>query len=77
MNRAMPNLDPYTPRALNVLLLAEDEAKKLGHHYIGTEHILLGIVREGEGIGAGVLESLGVNLTKVRTAVEFIIGRGK
>ena len=47
--------------------LAVDEARRLNHHYIGTEHLLLGLVREGEGIAAGVLESLGVNLEKVRT----------
>jgi ATP-dependent Clp protease ATP-binding subunit ClpA len=56
-----------TPRAKKVIELAVDEARRLNHHYIGTEHLLLGIVREGEGIAAGVLESLGVNLEKVRT----------
>ncbi len=55
-----------TPRARKVIELAVDEARRLGHHYIGTEHLLLGLVREGEGIAAGVLESLGVNLEKVR-----------
>jgi ATP-dependent Clp protease ATP-binding subunit ClpA len=55
-----------TPRAKTVLKLAEDEARRLNHDYVGTEHILLGLVREGEGIAAGVLESLGVNLEKVR-----------
>src|SRR5690242_8682807 len=55
-----------TPRAKKVIELAVDEARRLGHHYIGTEHLLLGLVREGEGIAAGVLESLGVNLEKVR-----------
>jgi excisionase family DNA binding protein len=55
-----------TPRAKKVLELAVDEARRLGHHYIGTEHLLLGLVREGEGIAAGVLESLGVNLEKAR-----------
>ena len=55
-----------TPRAKKVIELAVDEARRLNHHYIGTEHILLGLVREGEGIAAGVLESLGVNLEKVR-----------
>ena len=49
--------------------LAVDEARRLGHHYIGTEHLLLGLIREGEGIAAGVLESLGVNLEKVRSEV--------
>ncbi len=56
-----------TPRAKKVIELAVDEARRLNHHYIGTEHLLLGLVREGEGIAAGVLESLGVNLKKVRT----------
>ncbi len=56
-----------TPRSKKVVELAVDEARRLNHRYIGTEHLLLGLVREGEGIGAGVLESLGVNLEKVRT----------
>jgi ATP-dependent Clp protease ATP-binding subunit ClpC len=55
-----------TPRAKKVIELAVDEAQRLGHHYIATEHLLLGLVREGEGIAAGVLESLGVNLEKAR-----------
>ena len=58
-----------TPRAKRVIELAIDEARRLGHNYIGTEHLLLGLVREGEGIAAGVLESLGVNLDKVRHEV--------
>jgi len=59
-----------------VLALAQDEAIRFNHNYIGTEHLLLGLVREGEGVAARVLDSLGVELSKVRTAVEFIIGRG-
>ena len=55
-----------TPRAKKVMELAVDEARRLNHHYIGTEHLLLGLVREGEGIAAGVLESLGVNLDRAR-----------
>jgi excisionase family DNA binding protein len=55
-----------TPRAKKVIELAVDEAQRLGHHYIGTEHLLLGLIREGEGIAAGVLESLGVNLERAR-----------
>jgi len=55
-----------TPRAKKVMELAVDEARRLNHHYIGTEHILLGLLREGEGIAAGVLESLGVNLDRAR-----------
>ena len=57
-----------TPRAKKVVELAVDEARRLNHHYIGTEHLLLGLVREGEGIGAGVLQSLGVNLENLRTS---------
>ena len=53
-----------TPRAKKVIELSVDEARRLGHHYIGTEHLLLGLVREGEGIAAGVLESLGVSLER-------------
>ncbi|HEX6540438.1 MAG TPA: Clp protease N-terminal domain-containing protein, partial [Ktedonobacterales bacterium] len=55
--------------------LAVDEARRLNHHYIGTEHLLLGLVREGEGIAAGVLESLGVNLEKVRTATIQVLSQ--
>jgi len=58
-----------TPRAKRVIELAIDEARRMDHHYIGTEHLLLGLVREGEGIAAGVLESLRVNLDKVRHEV--------
>jgi len=64
-----------TPRAKKVIELAVDEARRLGHHYIGTEHILLGLVREGEGIAAGVLESLGVSLDKVRAEVTRILSQ--
>lgn len=65
---------PYTPRAKKVMQLAMDEARRLDHLYIGTEHLLLGLVREGEGIAAGVLETLGVNLEKVRQKVLGVIG---
>lgn len=58
-----------TPRAKKVIELAVDEARRLNHHYIGTEHLLLGLIREGEGIGAGVLEELGVGLQRVRREV--------
>jgi ATP-dependent Clp protease ATP-binding subunit ClpC len=60
---------PFTPRAKKVLELSLREALQLGHHYIGTEHILLGIVREGEGVAATVLVSLGTDLNRVRQAV--------
>jgi hypothetical protein len=66
-----------TPGGKEVIELAIDEARGLGHNYIGTEHLLLGLVREGEGIAAGVLESLGVNLDRVRHEVIRVIGRGK
>jgi ATP-dependent Clp protease ATP-binding subunit ClpA len=55
-----------TPRAKKVIELAVDEARRMGHHYIGTEHLLLGLLREGEGIAAGVLESFGLELTALR-----------
>jgi ATP-dependent Clp protease ATP-binding subunit ClpC len=64
-----------TPRAKKVIELAVDEARRLNHHYIGTEHLLLGLVREGEGIAAGVLESLGVNLEKVRQQVLQVVSQ--
>jgi len=63
-----------TPRAKKVIELAVDEARRLNHHYIGTEHLLLGLVREGEGIAAGVLESLGVDLKKVRAETLRVLG---
>jgi len=61
------------PRANRVIELAVDEERRLGHHYIGTEHLLLGLIREGEGIAAGVLDSLGLNLERVRTEVVSIL----
>jgi ATP-dependent Clp protease ATP-binding subunit ClpC len=72
----MGPFDRFNDRAKRVLALAQDEAIRFNHNYIGTEHLLLGLVREGEGVAARVLDSLGVELSKVRTAVEFIIGRG-
>ncbi|ACK65476.1 ATPase AAA-2 domain protein [Rippkaea orientalis PCC 8801] len=60
---------PFTPRAKRVLELSLEEARQLGHNYIGTEHLLLGLIREGEGVAARVLENLGVDLSKVRTQV--------
>src|SRR5947199_5482443 len=68
--------DKFTERARKVLSLAQEEAQRFQHNYIGTEHLLLGLVREGEGVAAQVLTGLGVELNKVRSAVEFIIGRG-
>src|SRR5215211_1831699 len=68
--------DKFTERARKVLQLAQEEAQRFNHNYIGTEHILLGLVCEGDGIGTRVLNNLGIELHKVRSAVEFIIERG-
>jgi ATP-dependent Clp protease ATP-binding subunit ClpC len=69
--------DKFTDRARKVLTLAQEEAQRFNHNYIGTEHLLLGLVREGDGVAAKVLSNMGVQLPKVRSAVEFIIGRGE
>lgn len=69
--------DKFTERARKVLTLAQEEAQRFNHNYIGTEHLLLGLVREGDGVAARVLGNMGVQLPKVRSAVEFIIGRGE
>ena len=68
---------PFTPRAKRVLELSWDEARQLGHNYIGTEHLLLGLIREGEGVAARVLENLNVDLNKVRTNVIKMLGETK
>ncbi len=68
--------EPFTERARRSIVLAQEEAQRLGNNYIGTEHILLGIISEGESLAAKVLETLGVNLAKVRQEVEAIVGRG-
>src|SRR6476469_5242872 len=68
--------DKFTERARKVLSLSQDEAQRFQHNYIGTEHLLLGLVREGDGVAAKVLNNLGVELNKARQAVEFIIGQG-
>ena len=65
-----------TPRAKKVIELAVDEARRLNHHYIGTEHLLIGLMREGEGVAAGVLESLGVTLDKVRGETNSVLNKG-
>ena len=65
---------PFTPRAKRVLELSLEEARQLGHNYIGTEHLLLGLIREGEGVAARVLENLGIDLTKIRTQVIRMLG---
>ncbi len=72
----MGPFDRFNDRAKRVLALAQDEAIRFNHNYIGTEHLLLGLVREGEGAAARVLDALGVELSAVRKAVEAIIGRG-
>lgn len=68
---------PFTPRAKRVLELSWDEARQLGHNYIGTEHLLLGLIREGEGVAARVMENLGVDLNKVRSSVIKMLGETK
>ena len=70
-------LERFTDRAQRVVKLAEEEARMLDHNYIGTEHILLGLLREGEGVAAKALESLGISPQAVREQVEEIIGRGQ
>jgi len=68
---------PFTPRAKRVLELSLEEARQLGHSYIGTEHLLLGLLREGEGVAARVLEGLGVDLGKIRTQVVRMVGESQ
>ena len=72
----MDRFDKFTDRARKVLTLAQAEAQRFNHNYIGTEHILLGLVREETGVAARVLDNMSVDLAKVRFAIEFIIGRG-
>jgi ATP-dependent Clp protease ATP-binding subunit ClpC len=67
----------FTDRARRVVVLAQEEARILNHNYIGTEHLLLGLIREGDGVAAEALESLGISLDAVRQQVEQIIGRGQ
>jgi ATP-dependent Clp protease ATP-binding subunit ClpC len=67
----------FTDRARRVIVLAQEEARLLDHDYIGTEHILLGLIREREGVAAQALESLGISLEAVRAEVEQVIGRGQ
>src|SRR5260370_20671131 len=65
----------FTDRARRVVVLAQEEARTLNHNYIGTEHVLLGLIQEGEGVAAKALESLGISLAAVRRPVEEIIGQ--
>jgi ATP-dependent Clp protease ATP-binding subunit ClpC len=67
----------FTDRARQVVVLAQEEARMLNHNYIGTEHLLLGLVHEGEGVAAKALESLGISLEAVRQQIEEIIGQGQ
>jgi ATP-dependent Clp protease ATP-binding subunit ClpC len=67
----------FTDRARRVVVLAQEEARMLNHNYIGTEHILLGLIHEGEGVAAKALESMNVSLEGVREQVGEIIGRGQ
>jgi ATP-dependent Clp protease ATP-binding subunit ClpC len=67
----------FTERARRVVVLAQEEARMLDHDYVGTEHILLGLLHEGEGVAARALESLGISLDAMRAAVEGIVGRGQ
>lgn len=71
-----PVFERFTDRARRVVVLAQEEARLLNHNYIGTEHILLGLIHEGEGVAAKALESLGISLEAVRSQVEEIIGQG-
>jgi ATP-dependent Clp protease ATP-binding subunit ClpC len=73
----MDRFSKFTGRARKVLTLAQEEAQRLQHNYIGTEHLLLGLVREGNGLAAKVLTGMGIELHTVRDEVESIIGRGK
>lgn len=68
--------DKFTERARQVFALAQEEAQRFQHNYIGTEHLLLGLIREGEGVGARVLKNMGVDLADVRASVEKIIKQG-
>ena len=67
----------FTDRARRVVVLAQEEARMLNHNYIGTEHILLGLIHEGEGVAAKSLENLGISLDAVREQVQEIIGQGQ
>lgn len=66
----------FTEKAIKVIMLAQEEARRLGHNFVGTEQILLGLIGEGTGIAAKVLKSMGINLKDSRVEVEKIIGRG-
>jgi ATP-dependent Clp protease ATP-binding subunit ClpC len=75
-NQGVAMFERFTDRARSVVVLAQEEARLLNHNYIGTEHILLGLLREGEGVAASSLTSLDISLEAVRAEVEEIIGTG-
>ena len=66
----------FTEKAIKVIMMAQEEARRLGHNFVGTEQVLLGLIGEGTGVAAKTLKSLGVTLKDARQAVEEIIGRG-
>ena len=72
----MPGFDRFTERARKVILLAKEEAKRFNHDYIGTEHLLLGLVKEGEGVAAAVLASLGLDFESIRQETERLVQPG-
>src|SRR3989454_6326482 len=67
----------FTDRARRVVVLAQEEARMLDHNYIGTEHLLLGLIHEGQGVACEALESMGISLPAVRSQVQEVIGRGQ
>src|SRR5579883_270886 len=75
-DRRVNRFDQFSERARRALTLAQEEAQRFNHNYIGTEHLLLGLLRVEDGVAARVLTTLGIKLEAVRSAVEFIIGRG-
>jgi len=77
-SRCIPKamFERFTEKAIKVIMLAQEEARRLGHNFVGTEQILLGLIGEGTGIAAKVLKSMGINLKDARVEVEKIIGRG-
>jgi excisionase family DNA binding protein len=76
LSSAMDRFDKFTEKARRALALAQEEAQRFKHNYIGTEHLLLGLIREKEGVAAQVLNNLGVELDQIRHAVETIMGQG-
>jgi len=67
----------FTERARKVIILAKEEARRFNHDYIGTEHILLGLIREGEGVAAAVLQKMGVSLENIRIEIEKLVQPGR